>query len=239
MLKFAVVDDECGVAGQTEQCLFEACSALQVKAEIDVYGSGKEAISFLEKNDAYHIIFLDIEMAECNGIEVSRYIREALRNETIQIVYVSGKDGYDRQLFEFRPFHFLPKPVNVEKLKDVLSKYIRIYGQKQEMFAYKSGHGTFFVKKSEIIYFESNDRKIKMKTLREEREFYGLIRDIQEQLIDNGFFVPHKSYVVNYSFVKSFLPEELIMLNDDRIPIAKGKRKEVMKFQLMMEHGGR
>lgn len=34
MLKFAIVDDECVVAGQTEQCLFKACSELQVKAEI-------------------------------------------------------------------------------------------------------------------------------------------------------------------------------------------------------------
>ncbi|MDD5900655.1 MAG: response regulator [Lachnospiraceae bacterium] len=119
MLKIAVVDDEHTVAAQTERCLTEACNELQLKAEINVFDSGEEVIRFLESKNVYHIIFLDIEMERCNGIDVSRYIRDMLQDETTQLVYVSGKNGYDRQLFEFRPFGFIEKPATTEKIREI------------------------------------------------------------------------------------------------------------------------
>ena len=39
------------------------------------------------------------------GLSVSDCIRNEIKDEAAQIVYVSGKDGYDRQLFAFRPFN--------------------------------------------------------------------------------------------------------------------------------------
>ncbi len=238
MLKIAVVDDEYMVAAQTERLLIEECKELQLEAEIDVLGSGEEAVRFLESGNIYHIIFLDIEMGICNGIDVSRYIRDMLQDETTQLVYVSGKNGYDRQLFEFRPFGFIEKPATAEKMQEVLSKYVRIYGQKQDMFEYKVGHGAYFVKLSDILYFESMNRKVKIKTVKAENIFYGSVQKLSEQCLSSGFFMPHKSYIVNYRFVKSFHPDCLYLVNDERIPIAKGKRKEVAKLQLRMENGG-
>ena len=238
MLKIAVVDDEHTVAAQTERCLTEACNELQLEAEINVFGSGEEVIRFLESENVYHIIFLDIEMGMCNGIDVSRYIRDMLRDETTQLVYVSGKSGYDRQLFEFRPFGFIEKPATTEKIREILSKYMRIYGVRQDMFEYKVGHGTFFVELSEILYFESFGRKIRLKSVETENMFYGVIQELSEQLKSSGFFMPHKSYLVNYRFVKSFHPDCLYLVNGERIPIAKGKRQEVAKLQLRMDNGG-
>ena len=239
MIKFAVVDDEHSIATETESCLAKVCEELQIASEIDVFFSGEEVTRFLKSDNVYHMIFLDIEMGEYSGIDVSRYIRDTLQDEATQIVYISGKNGYDRQLFEFRPFHFLAKPVDEDKIHEVLSKYVRIYGKKQELFEYKSGHGTYWEKLSDILYFESDDRKVKMKTVTGEKAFYGSVKKILEQVEKRGFFVPHKSFVVNYRFVKSFHPEFLMLVNHDRIPIAKGKRKEIARLQLMLENGGR
>jgi len=239
MLKIAVIDDEEIVALQTERLLIKMCEELQLKAEIDVMGSGEEAVRFLDNDIMYHLVFLDIEMGAYNGIDVSRYIRETLRDEMTQIVYVTGTNGYDRQLFEFRPFGFIEKPATAEKIREMLSKYVHIYGEKQESFEYKSGHGTYFVKLNDILYFESVDRKVKIKTLTGEEVFYGAIQKLSEQLSGKGFFVPHKSYIVNYRHVKSFHPDCMYLVNDERIPVAKGKRKDVAMVQMKMENGGR
>lgn len=239
MLKIAVVDDECMVASQTERFLTEMCAELHLEVEIDVLGSGEEAVRFLNNDMVYHIILLDIEMGVFSGIDVSRFIREALQDEITQIVYVTGKNGYDRQLFEFRPFGFIEKPVTTEKMREMLSKYVRIYGETQEVFEYKSGHGTYFVKLGDILYFESVDRKVKIKTLGREEVFYGTIQNVWERVKSKSFFIPHKSYIVNYRHVKSFHPDCMYLVNDERIPVAKGKRKDVAKVQLVMENGGR
>ena len=239
MIKIAVVDDEHNVAAQTERCLAEVCTELQLNTEVDMFSSGEEMIQSLENNNMYHLIFLDIEMGACSGIDVSRFIREALQDELTQIVYVTGKNGYDRQLFEFRPFGFIEKPVAAEKVRELLSKYVRIYGETQEVFEYKSGHSTYFVKLSDILYFESVDRKVKIKTLTGEEMFYGAIQNVWERVNNKSFFIPHKSYIVNYRLVKSFHPDCMYLVNDERIPVAKGKRKDVAMVQMKMENGGR
>lgn len=239
MIKIAVVDDEHNVAAQTERCLAEVCIELQLNTEVDMFSSGEEMIQSLENNNMYHLIFLDIEMGACSGIDVSRFIREALQDELTQIVYVTGKNGYDRQLFEFRPFGFIEKPATAEKIRELLSKYVRIYGEKQEVFEYKSGHSTYFVKLSDILYFESVDRKVKVKTLTGEEVFYGAIQNVWERVKNKSFFIPHKSYIVNYRLVKSFHPDCMYLVNDERIPVAKGKRKDVAMVQMKMENGGR
>lgn len=239
MLKIAVVDDEKEVATQTERLLIDVCAKLQLEAEVEVLGSGEETVRLLDGNGVYHLIFLDIEMGAYSGIDVSRFIREALQDEMTQIVYVTGKNGYDRQLFEFRPFGFIEKPATVEKIREILSKYLRIFGEKQDVFEYKSGHSTYFVKLSDILYFESVDRKVKIKTLVGEEYFYGAIQDVAERVKNRAFFIPHKSYLVNYGFVKSFHPDCMYLVNGERIPVAKGKRKEVAKMQLKLENGGK
>lgn len=239
MLKIAVVDDEVAVAARTERLLIDVCKELRLEAEIDVLGSGEEAVRFLKEDTVYHLIFLDIEMGACSGIDVSRFVRENLQDEVTQIVYVTGTNGYDRQLFEFRPFGFIEKPATMETIQEILSKYVRIYGPKQDVFEYKSGYSTYFVKLSEILYFESEDRKVRMRTLTGEEVFYGSVQKLSEQFSDKGFFMPHKSYLVNYRMIKSFHPDVLTLVSEEQIPIAKGKRKEIARLQLMMENGGR
>ncbi|MBP3617208.1 MAG: response regulator transcription factor [Lachnospiraceae bacterium] len=238
MLKIAVVDDEKSVAAQTECLLTEVRKELRLEAEIDVLGSGEEAVGSLKHECMYHLIFLDIEMGDYSGIDVSRFIRETLQDELTQIVYLTGKNGYDRQLFEFRPFGFIEKPASQEKIREMLSKYVRIYGETQERFEYKSGHSTYFVKLGDVLYFESVDRKVKIKMLTGEEIFYGAIQNVWERVKNKSFFIPHKSYIVNYRFVKSFHPDCMYLVNDERIPVAKGKRKDVAMLQMKMENGG-
>ena len=76
------------------------------------------------------------------------------------------------------------------------------------------------------------------KTAKEENVFYGSVQKLYEQLENRGFFMPHKSYLVNYRLVKVFQPDCLLLTNGERIPIAKGKRKEVAKMQLKLEKEG-
>lgn len=240
MYKFAIVDDEYMVLDKMEGCLKDVCKELQIEAKIEAFSSGKDMICALDKDgkNAYHILFLDIEMNNCNGIDVSRYLREQAENETTQIVYVSGKSEYDRQLFEFRPFGFIEKPIDTERLRECVSKYIRIYGKKQEIFDYKVGHGTYFISLSDVLYFESRGRRIRINTINGEVFFYGVMQDVIERVKENGFFLTHKSFLVNYRFVKCFYPDSLFLVNDERIPISKGKRNEVAKLQLHIENGG-
>lgn len=237
MLRIAVADDEPVIIKQMERILCKVCGNWELEIHVDLYQSGMEMLSGLSQT-VYHLIFLDIEMEDCSGIEVSRFLRDTQLNDSTQIVYVSGKNGYDRQLFEFRPFHFLAKPVSERMVSELIGKYIRVYGNKQDLFQYRQGHSVSYLQLDSILYFESIGRKVKIKTVAEEILYYGSIQQVLEQLQNKGFFSPHKSFVVNYRFVKTFRPIRLVLTNDEWIPISKSRRYSVSRMQLEMENGG-
>ena len=238
MLRFAVCDDEEYICSKLEKFISQYCKYTNREYDVDIFTSGEAFINRLNSDNNYHIIFLDIELQKCNGIEVSEYIRNIIGNETVQIVYVSGKTGYDRQLFMYRPFQFIDKPFEYEKISAVIEKYLRIYGNKSGIFHYKVGHDTYWVKPEEVLYFKSIDRKIKIISTSSEDIFYGSLEKVEEQLKGQGFLSPHKSYLVNYRFIRSFRSDLIVLINGEEIPVAKSKRKEIARAQIILENGG-
>lgn len=239
MIRIAIVDDEEPICEQIERLLIEISKIVLADFKIEIYYSGEGLISELKKNQKFDLIFLDIELYELNGIDVGRYIRDDSCDDSTQIVFVSGKNGYDRMLFEFRPIHFIEKPVTLSKVINVITKYIRIYGQQGEVFNYKINRDIFYIDIKQILYFKSDDRKIIMVSREGTEFFYGAIEKINQQLKGKGFFIPHRSYYVNYRFVKSFQLKKIIMTNGDEIPIADNRREDVLKIQILLENGGK
>ena len=177
-MKIAICDDENVVCSLLEKYLEQILNGLQIEFEIDVFNTGESFIRHLNSENTYTLIFLDIELNRCSGIDVSKYIRDTLHNDLVQIIFVSGKNGYDRQLFEFHPFYFIEKPFEIEKISFIIEKYLRIYGNHGDIFHYKYGHDTFWIKLSNIVYFKSIDRKVRIKTVSGIEEFYGSIEKI-------------------------------------------------------------
>ena len=242
-MRVAICDDENCICSSLERFIKDCCSTLQVECEIDIFNTGEGFIKNLNRDDSYHLIFLDIELKKCvenvcNGIDVSNHIRNVLMNDSVQIVYVSGKNGYDRQLFSFCPFHFIAKPFDQSKISSVIEKYLRIYGDKNDIFHYKIGHDKYWIKLSDVLYFKSLDRKVYVKTNKDEDTFYGSLEKVREQIKGQGFLSPHKSYLVNYRYIKSFQLDLIILTNSVEIPIAKSKRKEIARAQIILENGG-
>lgn len=238
MLRIAVCDDDDTVCSAIECYIRDSCNALSSESETDIFTSGNGIIRHLGSGERYDIIFLDIELDSCSGIDVSNYIRNVLNDETSQIVFITGTTGYDRQLFTFRPFEFLAKPVTYESISDTLRKYQRIFGSRPDLFHYRYGHDTYWVNLNDIIYFKSLDRKILIKKISGSDEFYGKLENIGEQLRDRGFISPHRSYLLNYKHIRIFRSDSIIMTDGDEIPVAKGRKKEISYLQLRFENGG-
>ena len=125
MIRIAIVDDENMVCSGIEDIVFQLSMDNDIELETEVYLSGNELCSALKSHECFNLIFLDIEMDNGDGISAGNYLRDKLQNDTTQIVYVSGKNGYDRQLFEFHPRSCIEKPVSFDKLNKVLKKYLK------------------------------------------------------------------------------------------------------------------
>jgi DNA-binding LytR/AlgR family response regulator len=171
-------------------------------------------------------------MENINGVQVGTKIRNEYNDELTQIVYISGKTEYALELFDINPLNFLVKPLDYDKIEKVINKHLKITGFWTDVFSYSVGHDTFKIKLKEIMYLESNGKKIKMFLKDREEEFYGSLEEIYNtQLIKYDFLYIHKSYIVNYDYVSVFEYEKLLLTNGEKLPIGQYKRKEIRKIQ--------
>ncbi|MCR1934731.1 LytR/AlgR family response regulator transcription factor [Clostridium tepidum] len=236
MFKVGICDDEPVICGDIEKILLNYQKYNLKEIEIEVFYSGEELCTYMEKGHFFDLIFLDIEMKEINGIEVGRKIREEMDDYLTKIVYISGKDSYDRQLFDVQPMHFLSKPISEEKVIADLNLAIKLSEKQKLVFSYKKGYEVLRIPIKNIIYFESLNRKIKIVTTRGEDIFYGTIDEIFNKVAKYQFIRIHRSYIINYIHVIRFKYEEVIMSSSSCLPIGQSRRSEVRKLQLAFEN---
>jgi DNA-binding LytR/AlgR family response regulator len=238
VFRIAVCDDEQVICSQIENIILNFAAANNEKIDTQVFYSGEELCRFLEAGQSFDLIFLDIELKLINGIEVGKRIRDELDNQILQIVYISGKDSYYRDLFDVRPMHFLHKPIEEAEIIKDLRLAMKLSDKLGGVFIYKKGHEIYRKPVKNILYFESNNREVKMVTNEGEEVFYGKLDEVFNQVAKYHFMYIHKSYIVNYFFVIKFKYEEVTMSNMEVLPISQARRKTTRELQVKYEKEG-
>jgi len=230
-LFIAICDDEKSIGAELENVLLNMLGKLNIKCEIDVYFTGEELCEKMKNGVHYNLIFLDIEFAKnaINGIEVGKLIRETYRNDMTSIVYISWEMKYSMQLFDVRPLNFLIKPLDYSKVQKVIKTYLEIAGFWQRDFMYKVGYNIYKVKIKDIVYLESDNRKLILHLADgRKEEFYGTLKEVyQEQLQKFDFLHIHASYAANYDYITVAKYSEIVLTSGKILPISKPKRAEI------------
>lgn len=232
--KIAICDDESLICSMLYEKLQKLSQSKSIKFEIDCFSSGSELCQEMSSTN-YDLLFLDIELPQMNGVAIGKYIRETLKNEFIQIAYISSKQKYAMELFEMHPLNFLVKPLTDEKIAKLIDKFLLLKEIDTETFNFKIGQSYYKVAFSDILYFCSNGRKIKIITQFEEHEFYGSLDDIYSDLKNKKFLFVHKSYLLNFKYVIKYQYDQITMLDDNIIPISQSRRKAIRTIFLNMK----
>ena len=98
------------------------CYMIQYDIDIsyDTYTSPLELLDWISATPGcYDILFLDVEMAEMNGLELSEKIRSIHRN--IYTVFISNYPKYMQDSFRVHPFYYLVKPLSAETFTNIMN----------------------------------------------------------------------------------------------------------------------
>lgn len=233
MYKVAICDDD------IEVCKF--ISDVINKYNSDIYckyfTDGVTLWNNLNFEEPYDLIFMDIELDTYKGTNIVKKIRTELKNEIIQIVYISSKQGYAMELFETRPLNFLVKPLTVENIIECLEYAIKLYEDGNNWFEFTYGKFINRVEYKNILYFESKGKKIYIITNSETFEFYGKLSSIAEIVPTNDFLFIHKSYLVNNLYVTKYQYDKVAMANEVVLPISQNLRKDIRNRLLTQRKG--
>ncbi len=226
-MKAIICDDEKSTCQDLERLLLKYAKEKRTPLVTEVFYSGDTLLEYLKREKA-DILFLDIELPGMNGVSVGKYIREILEDENIFLIYISSKQNYALQLFQNHPFDFLIKPIEQEKVYHVLKNICRIAGKSNLSFEFQNQNDRYRIAYNDILYFQSEGRRINIILKKEIKTFYGKLSEIEEKMPE-FFWKIHKSYLINRNYAKEFTYEWVKMSNGDILNISKVNRADVRR----------
>jgi len=118
MMRIAAVDDEAHALERFERMIgdfkdIELCG---------LFETGEQLLSYL-KEQPLDAVFLDIEMPEVNGLELSTRIMDL--NEDIHIVFVTAFNQYAIEAFEVQAVDYILKPLTEERLDKTIHRLLK------------------------------------------------------------------------------------------------------------------
>ena len=229
-MKCIIVDDE-PIARKGMRRLEESRPDLELTATLD---SAVAAISFLENNDV-DLIFLDIEMPEVSGIELSRKI-----HEDCMVIFTTAYSEYALESYEVEAIDYLVKPIEASRFNkavDKASAYKKMIDDARQAASVNRNEMDFMIVKADRKYmrirfdditFIEGLKDYLLIHLSDRRVLTRLtIKSAEETLPSHKFLRVSKSYIVNIDRIDAFTNND-IYIGETEIAIGISYKESVI-----------
>ena len=223
MIKIAVCDDEEIFRQDLERLLEAYFSAKTKNYSIDYYTLGEDLLK--ADYTQYDIFCLDVEInGGMNGIELAKKIRQ--KNLRADIIFTTSHPEEAHYAFEVNALRYLLKPIQQEAFYKTLDLVLRRRKERAAKLV-KLCQGQRFLQLpfSDVLYFETLDRKLKVHTTQKAYIVDNKINEVEKLLEDKCFFRIHKSYLINMAYVKEHDQTTITMQNGDIVYISRLRLK--------------
>jgi len=226
-VKIAVCDDEKEIREYLKKRVTDFLAAEDIDGSVECFSDGAPLAQLYEKGKAdFSLILLDITMKNCDGLTAAKRIREY--DTDVMIVFVSASAEYVFSGYEVRAFRYILKPELTTGFDGVFRECLKELTQSGEVhFSFQTGTQTVNLNVRDILYFESDKRKITVKCAGDrEFSFYSKLDKVEEELKKNDFVRCHQSFLINAKKISSLKQGEVKLINGDLIPVSKHRAKE-------------
>lgn len=218
-MRIAICDDEEMYRVQLKSVLDKIL--VNADYEIETFADGnrlEEAYS----EAPYDLVFLDIEMPAVDGITLARRLRA--RSEKVFIVFLTGHVEYALEGYEVNALRYLTKPVDTDKLKEVIRYVQDKQGSGRQIIVKEDGE-QLLIDIADVMYMESMNQNVRIVTTKGEHVIRYNIGDFEQQLAGDGFFRIHRGYLVALAKVKKLAKSDVIMEDGTTLPVSRSNIK--------------
>lgn len=190
-----------------------------------------DIIPFLETS-TIDVLFLDIQMPQINGVQLSRIITDKTR-----IIFTTAYKEFALAGYEFNTVDYLLKPITfdqfykaAQKIKSLIdnsaphNKEIPQLIEENLFFFIKTDSRWVKISYNEIKYIEGLKDYVMLHTQNEKIIVLENLKELAVNLEDKGFMRVHKSFIVNLNKITS-IERNRIFIEKDIIPIGDTHRE--------------
>ena len=198
---------------------------------IGTYGSAEEAMPTIQ-NEKIDVAFLDIQMPDFSGLQVSKM----LSPET-KVVFITAHDRFAIEGYKVNAVGYLLKPISYDEFLDVAMKVQGMIQKdstpvasspsqpEQRTILVKSDYKMLQIPIKDIIYIEGLKDYVKIYIENEKDPIVSLLclKSLETKLPENQFCRVHRSYIVQTSKCK-VIEKGRIVIGNNTIPISDSYR---------------
>ena len=217
--RIAIVDDNQTdrefLHAQAQSWAAQKGSSLQA----ELFASAEEFLFHYAEHKDYDILLLDIEMPGMDGVTMARRIRK--ENETVQIVFITGYSEYISEGYEVAALHYLMKPVNTEKLRQVLERAADKLQRNERYLTLELSSEVVRLPLYQIRWAEVRQNYL---TIHAKADYtVKMTLSELESRLDDRFFRAGRSFIINLPEVRSVTRQEVRLSDGTAIPLPRGQ----------------
>ena len=227
MLRALIIDDE-PLARSNVAHLLARDPALTLVGQC---GSAEEALAALP-GARPDLVFLDVEMPECDGFELLERLGGA---PPFAIVFVTAHHQFALRAFEVGALDYLLKPFDDQRFARVLERVkerLRAPGETRR-FIIKNGNALEVVKFADIDWVEASDYYSSLHAGSRHHMLRRSLAELETELAPHGFQRIHRSAIVNLERIRALAMREdgeydIVLHDGQRLRMSRRYRKSIM-----------
>lgn len=198
--------------------------------------SAVEALELLQKQNI-DLIYLDIQMPDLSGIELSKMLPIGTR-----IIFTTAFDQYALEGFKVQAIDYLLKPFDYAEFLSASNKahdwFAMVNAEKtktnessKEFLFVKSEYKQVKIKLSEVLYFEGlkDYVKIYIKDTKNPILTLSSLKQLEQELSTTNFMRVHRSFIVALNNIE-LIERGQIVINKQRITVSEQYKAKFLAF---------
>ncbi|AOH56518.1 DNA-binding response regulator [Peribacillus muralis] len=244
MLKAFIVEDE-PLARDELKYLLKRSRQVEVVGEAEGIEGAMNNIPGLKPD----LVFLDIELADGNGLQLAKQLAELEPAPTL--IFATAYDEFALQAFESYAFDYLLKPFDEKRIRKTLEKLVKVrkageletstkpplrtaVGQTGKL-AVEIDDRIVLIDRDSILFIGLIDGKTFIKTEETEYKMGDPLIVFERKLDQRLFLRVHRGFIVNITHIAEIQPwfnstYNLIMSDGSNIPVSRTYVKELKQL---------
>lgn len=224
-VKICICDDDPLCRGRIKAILQAYQARKSTNLTISVYENGTSLLDDACRSGGFDIYLLDILMPDMNGIRLGTELRQF--DPYGKIIYLTDSREYALEAYQARPFDYILKPANEERLFAVLDEVIgSVANRREKSLIIRTRENNTKLGFDSILYAELADRRIRYHLAGSGVVESSTIRipfaeAIGELLQDGRFVLCGAGLAVNLFHITAIDNEMLFFKNGSKLYIGK------------------
>ncbi|MCY9141589.1 LytR/AlgR family response regulator transcription factor [Peribacillus frigoritolerans] len=245
MMKAFIVEDE-PLARDELKYLLKRSRQVEVVGEAEGIEDAMRDISRLKPE----LVFLDIELADGNGLQLAKQLAEL--DPAPSLIFATAYDEFALQAFELYAFDYLLKPFNEKRIRQTLDKLMkqrqigkdesgtvapasRMAVEQTGKLAVVIDDRIVLIDRDHILFIGLVEGKTVIKTGENEYKIGDPLIVLEKKLDKRSFLRVHRSFIVNVIHISEIQPwfnstYNLIMSDGSNIPVSRTYVKELKQL---------